>query len=560
MLLSFSFFLLLRLSTGEKADPSKSYLNALQMLALLTCGIYFLAIFNFFWVSKFIIFSVSAEIVAYQFYKKKIYLNSFDFFIFLILGILTFFAQSIELHDWDDFSHWAVSLKNLKLTAGLPTNSLIDVGASYIPGISLWLSLLSPNDPSQEGSSYAAAANFISFFYFCATAVVIMQDKTKSINKQMIFFLFALIFYFVFSEKAGGLFTLSVDHDLSIFFVSALLSLCLTDFKSSSILLLVSLIMLCLTKHTGVLFSSLALVIWLAEWGFKQAKTSKLILLGSLSFFIIFILKISWNNYLAHTAISVVLQQNTSLLPRIIEVLLNFKSDRLFLEVLPQMFERACLSEFTKFLFVGILLFEALHFKIFRKLNKRFFAYSFFSILCYFIFLAFCYRFIFGEYEAKSLASFDRYFETITLSWVLFFTFQWILLAENLLKSRSWSQNFSYALSVIFLAPISYDIYKRKTTCFKITNRAEIQKQAEGLRTILPPNAKVYFIWQYSTGLECLMMRYELMPRLISCDSSSLGEPSSSSDVWTHKVPLNEFATSINNYDYVLVAKDGGSL
>lgn len=81
-----------------------------------------------------------------------------------------------------------------------------------------------------------------------------------------------------------------------------------------------------------------------------------------------------------------------------------------------------------------------------------------------------------------------------------------------------------------------------------------IERVVNSISTVVPKNAKVFTVWQSSTGLERSIVMYELIPRKLNSNATSFGERYFSGDVWTSDVSSDRFAQTISAYDYLLLA------
>lgn len=164
-----------------------------------------------------------------------------------------------------------------------------------------------------------------------------------------------------------------------------------------------------------------------------------------------------------------------------------------------------------------------------------------------------------SEYEARILASFDRFQRTYYLGWAL----AALAVFAIAMKSRS-SRPMPraptlLAILLVFLLPLAVvnDQMLRRLNVGAYAmseTRAAIREWAVPQLKRIPLSASVYIVWQGTSGLEFWMVRHEALPRLANKICFSLGPPHFKDDVWSCQLGVDEFSNTLADYQYLVVA------
>ena len=164
-----------------------------------------------------------------------------------------------------------------------------------------------------------------------------------------------------------------------------------------------------------------------------------------------------------------------------------------------------------------------------------------------------------GEYEGRNLASFERYIG------VYFLAFS-IIAIKIILKENLWKNKFFLGVLVVFILifpPTPKVLYplsiKRLIPQFiasklpmKIDNtRQEVETISTKIQKQTPPNSKIWLIWQNTTGLQAMVVRYEIAPRKMNAGAWSIGEKYYAGDVWTAQYNAKDLTNVFMTTDFV---------
>ena len=172
------------------------------------------------------------------------------------------------------------------------------------------------------------------------------------------------------------------------------------------------------------------------------------------------------------------------------------------------------------------------------------------------------YMTLFSEYEGIRLASFGRYLGIYGLGWTfVFLAMLSICLAKR--EGHHWHVHAFYAIlaiAVLILVP------EKRWAKLPHNRERTIAEYITAIRQKIPLTAMVYHIWQNSEGMEHVILRYDLAPRVTNIWGWSLGKKYTKSDtnafnedIWTIGYNLPEWSQILHAYDYVVIgsADDG---
>jgi len=170
------------------------------------------------------------------------------------------------------------------------------------------------------------------------------------------------------------------------------------------------------------------------------------------------------------------------------------------------------------------------------------------------------YLIFFTEYEGIRLASFERYFSSYILAWMLLL-FAFLCSAIDELKTKSLvTTHVAIGLFVCLLVP---SVFFKEVRVIKAGGEAYQLRQktesfADNVKKYIQPNEKVYFIAQNSNGLERIMFYYAMLPYTSSMSWCwSIGKKYYEGDVWSCDVNLPSL---LDGYEYLAVYRDDEKL
>lgn len=486
-----------------------------------------------------------------------------SFFFLAISGLIWFFfTRQAIIFGSDEFA-WGQFTKVIFSTNGLYTanSAIMDGKLNYPPGISLFQYYF------MSLGQYSEAAIFFSQGVFVLAAIAPIFDFVgKSVKKLLIFGLAvgAVLVYF-----GPGLLSMMNDQIIGVAFANALISnFFILRSKGSKLLLIPLIFSLPLMKTTGLILSLtivLAVLIDLLISNVELIKEKKpkggirvklalvVIALGIASLLPVK----SWNHYIMGQGMAANPTPGWSMIKKsfsaeatdrekrtiesfnlaLLERPINnqegdIKADNIIFRTylkLVGMTNRPGLSVLG-WLLVFTLLFGLIAYC--QKPQARIFSFAqYFSLLIglliYLFFHLLAYMYYFSEYEGVNLASMDRYVSSYFLGLALVT----LSLAAILLRDNPKNKLFKLGFGLVFIYLLIFhtpafgrlvippSLMAKSTTLVRDETRpfsAEINANTE-------ENSKIWLIYQNTKGWECMMVRYDIVPRKMNGGGGVIG-------------------------------------
>jgi|GEM_PF-1011952 len=166
----------------------------------------------------------------------------------------------------------------------------------------------------------------------------------------------------------------------------------------------------------------------------------------------------------------------------------------------------------------------------------------------YLFFLLLSYLFFFKEVESIALASFERYAATYYLAWLLV-AFSVVFSSADRLKSRLLKAISIASLFFVFVfAPPQFfrDLRGIVPPPMLLEARKKVDELASLAKTHMKPGDKAYFIIQNSSGFEKYIFNYSILPFESSWWCWSVGNKYNDGDVWTCDSKLVDLLSGYN--------------
>lgn len=531
-------------------------------------------------VGVYIIILLSSLLFIYNFiciYKKKkiikenIFTPSFFFFIvFSIFLILLNFGRLFIV--WDEFSHWALVVKNMFYlnTFGLGSDSTV-LAKSYLSGTSLFQYFCVKLNGTYNESILYFAQNLMFF-----SLILPIFKNFKKLNNIMLWLSMAIVVllptlfypYFYNSIYVDGMLGIAFAYSIYSYYLNYENGL---D-KFNKINLSASILMLIFIKDFGLILSLITIFIILIDNIFIRNKFSvKILLKNSKDIILIYlpaiIIKILWTIELKKNVENVT--SSNSLLSSIInlfkEGLVGYKTT-VYYEFKNALFFRSLSSSsmlnisFVVGICIFILLYCLLTYNIKKSKLKTSYIFSEFTIILgglgYALLILIAYLILFSEYEALRLASYERYISTYTLGMLLIIVALIINKYSNILRKNNIFCIISI-ISLICIINYSALLNMVKYARDSINNTKDIRNQYKKFKSITDKYVKkgdlLYFISTNDDGIDFYIARYELTPNKMNLNYAwSIGNPYNDSDIWTVQISKEDWAKHlINDYNYV---------
>lgn len=527
-----------------------------------------------------IIFTASFIYNIYQAVRKKINLKSMltpGYFAFILLYIVIIGANHGRLaYIWDEFSHWALTVKNMFFFDELSTISASTVNfKDYPPAISLFeYFAMKLNGSFNESVLYIA---YNTLLFSILVPLFRYVKKIISINFFAILLIILLIPTIMYTEIY---YSLCVDGILGVLFAGSLLSYFTykNDENKNKFYIINTIVMLgvlSITKQMGLVLALITVGTILIDyiismWKLKKRIDIKKTIIFLLPFLIPFILYLFWS--INVTVNNVILSWSRPF---------AFSDIKSFLAGHAKYYQYETMYNFSRALvntnlsninipltfvsWVGIIgvIITLLFSKI--KGNKNILSHKIGVILPliglfgYALILAFVYIFKFSEYEAVRLASYARYIDTYLLALLLLLFGVYLSTCNN---DKKFQPNNLLIVGILLiglnLMPLlNISVLVKENINETKQNRTEYVTFEKYTKEFVDSKSKLYFICNGCMGKEFYISKYLATPIKTNLGSTfSIGTKYSEEDVWTYEITSDKWKDILQKeYDYVYLYK-----
>lgn len=545
---------------------------------LISVTLFFFALANFLYLGVVVSVAIGCLMLVWQGFRyfridfKKV-INFSDFLI--IIPFVIFYiaiARDFKFLLWDEFSFWASSSKIIFETNALFKSDSPIFLKSYPPIQQLFqYYFVKQTYWSEKNVLYAQT-----FWVLSALLCVVGSVVKRPLNVALTFIVSSSFLYF-FNYSYSTIYS---DPLLGACFAASLALAIDTQRRTASVItFFVTIAALILIKEIAILLALVAICVFFIcySWQFleenKSLKDKFLIplmvtALGLLS--TVGVLK-SWSWYVAkiQSTRDIVIPGLSALSDPVFTKRVSLTVAEFFSRILKPGFlsfsqQLTNVSPSILFLFI---IFTVLSFGI--VLTKPRVERTRLGITLLIIFagafgylaaLLFSYLVFFTEYEGTRLASFERYFSSYVLAWLLIL-FVMLCSAMDELKQRSLVIAQAVIASVVFI--MIPQIYIKELRSIESGGEPYLLRQktedfAAKVKKYIQPGEKVYFVAQNSNGLERTMFYYAMLPYTSSMSWCwSLGKKYYEGDVWSCDVNLMSL---LDGYSYLAVYRGDDQL
>ena len=391
--------------------------------------------------------------------NKKFFQEYFNYktcLLIIVIFIFTLICLNLHLTGYDDFSHWALSVKNLFLYNSLGTFEYnVDTFTAYPPGSSLFIYFFGLMAGKTE--SMMLVGQFYLGISFLSSIMILFDNRKKLLSS--IFFFLVTIFLLVVNVPLNSLMVDSLLGYISLF--SLLVAYTYRDDLDSCFLyLLVTSLLLYLVKNSGLYFVALNILIILLI-GKKTNNVKK-----SFKYLISLLLVVLMVFALWQCHLKMVYPSNTGVNSKHSLSIYNLGGN-LIVKGPSKIIEigKLYLKVFIDFgnpivrYILGINIFISLLAIIFRKYRRNIFKallFIDFIYLSYYLCLGFMYIFSMPYKEALYLACYNRYMYTIIISIFAII----LIIIYQLINNSKYSKYLVLLLSILLIYLISTGHYQ----------------------------------------------------------------------------------------------------
>lgn len=500
--------------------------------------------------------------------ELKVFLHSlinpgYLLFIFILI-ILYPICRPIVTGAWDEYSHWALVVRNMLLTGHLPQLDGAVTYLSYPPATSLFQYLFMKISTGVEGMMYYAQAILIAS---CLSMLLKGQSFKKPLYLVMMIALPVLV---MIKFSVHNIFNIFTDTIMAVVAISCFVSYYNSKYELIDIIKIAPILFfLCLIRSSAISFAAFVLIIIIVH----QIKIHKIKSKNTLYGFIalltpIVIANLSWQ---IHLKLAGIVSKSTSLfpldIPRLTTTIHSFVR-AIFLEKLGTVYPPLYLFSSTfAFFIMAIAVFVIMHFVLNKHKQERKLAnqMQLTFIVCFVIYsigLLYTYQCVLTHVEGKKVASFGRYMGTYFIFWVIgiFYLIIDTIHKLNMLKPRRIIATLLCAMIILVVGLLTHPSMLNILGGRRLENvyEKESKEHAYNIQSIVGNKPKVYMIFQKSRGYSFMGTRYQLGTNQTNLGTWSLGKPYSDTDTWTVDISPEDIYQRFLDLDYEYVYVGGG--
>lgn len=521
----------------------------------------------------YLLILVSILSCIYNIYNyKKIILNkknilSFSFVLFILIYIIAAIGMNGRLLvHWDEFSHWGLSIKNMFYLDEFYTSAnSTTLFKDYPPAVGLLqYFVLKLNGKFDESLLYFSNFILILSMLFSILKIFKKDLKTESLLVLFIILFIPTILYY------DAFINLQVDLMLAcLFFYTIFIYYSEEESKFKYFNLILSLIILVLTKEIGLLLATGSLIIVCIDKLFIENKFNLSIIKKNLKkilllFLAIFLPYLIWKLYINVSGVCSSWQNNSSISHILkgntyhITVIKNFIL-YIFREKISYIVPFTIFNWIILFVLWGKIIINKFKSNKEREKIKNLIILLLLGFGAYLFILLILYLLKFPEYEALTLASLNRYSGTYIMAMILilaFFTLKFILNNKN--AKIILLSIFSFICLFINIEPIlSLTGYFSISKSYTVEKRNQYNDFQNTINQI-NKESKIYFIAQNTKGEEYYTAQYISSPIKLNDGKFSIGKPYNIDDIWTIDISVIKWEQELFNFDYVYIYKTDG--
>jgi hypothetical protein len=558
-------------------------------MAAISLVLYVTSFFNARWVgistiiitSVFIVtLSALIRIKQHRTIKDPARSSGLIFMLIIIFAISAItYRFSLSTWNWDEYSHWALVLKNLYLSNNFGNLEGSTTLFKYYPqGVSLFQSFTTSFSNHFSESSALAGLLVLSYAQMITVFTTIKHtDWKKIIAVSGLLFITPFVFFdsFLSTMCADAVIALIFANVLFFNFSYSKKDLFYTIYMSLQFYLLVN------TKQIGIVLAIIAFSAILVDQivsnnpkpikAFLKREKNKL-MLSSLPMLAGYATYVSWKYYISGHNIPMGFSSPT------LSDLLNIFSSKApsylpttTVNFVHHFFSLKQYGVFNLSFFLwSILLIMVIYYVHRLQSNRIKKSFSFQLIIAIGLYLyagiiLIMYFTAFTEYESTNVASFDRYIGTYFLSLLVVAL---LLLIDYITKSKPPTKHLPSDFKIILLIfillcliPTNYLVDNTILQKFSNSARRASREPYEDMRQyekiLNREKDRVFVISQNTTGLDFYILKYNFTPIQTQQATPktpnvwSLGKPYSSEDQWTIDLSPEEWAKTLENFTYV---------
>ena len=511
--------------------------------------------------------------------NRKLFKNNLftaGLFIFLFTYLLFIWINYDRMVTiWDEFSHWALVVKNMFYldNFGMGNDSTV-LAKNYLSGTSLFQYFCMKLNGGFSESILYLGINITAFSLLLP--VFRLFKNIKNVAIYILWFVLMVIPTLLYNNFYSSLY---VDAILGVTFAYSLYTYYLnyeeglTKFNTINFALALS--MMIFVKDIGIVLALISFFVVLIDNLFIRNKfilnIKKLWDNSSKVFFALIpcvMIKILWLITLSINNIGSSLTAGGGLLSNLLG-LLSLDHDGYKYGVIYN-FTHALFSDKLFGININISFVLLMGFFVFltyilsnniknRTLQKSYFNLASLIVvgsIGYALLLLLSYLTVFSQYEALNLLSFHRYIGTYALAVILIIIMLFVKKYGSNINKLLKISMINFAIILLFVdlpSLINMTVFTRDSVRNTINIRSTYQNSKGTIEANVNDNERVYFISTDDDGIDFYISRYEITPIKVNLNYAwSIGDPYNEQDIWTIQKTKDEWQNElIKNYDYV---------
>ena len=470
-----------------------------------------------------------------------------------VVLFLYYCDRGMMAHNWDEFSHWASTVKAMFLVDDFATNSQAMTGfKSYPPAMSVLQYFFERNNVYLTGKSvFADWILYLTYHVFCTSFLFPIFDSKELFYRRVIK---ALILFFTVILFFCNIFDcIYIDPFVGIIGAYFILSVLHVDEKDKiyRINLILTVVNLVLAKDIGLYFAVCGAVFYMfCIIGNRKNDEGKIkkILDSLLVSLVTIVTKTSWNIEMYNSGVEKMFSGSIDFPGYMRMLFLRDGADyrqtvvdnsvRAFFEK-RFYFSGTTTSYFVVFIILTVLLFVSsfLYVKKYDTQKKRMIfidIMSVFMTIFYIIFIGAMYAYKFSEYEGINLISYERYMNIVFLCYALISVGIFMMsLRESYGKAIEAFICVTGVMAVLVIIRNNSvrSFVSRDTVRDSILFKDNYSEAVSVITQVCNPDDEIYFVSAGDDGIDRLAMEYYLKPyKLTGAPSDLIGEGIAPSD------------------------------
>ena len=491
----------------------------------------------------------------------------------LFLLVFNYCDKGMMTHNWDEFSHWASTVKIMTYLDDFTTNEKsLALYKTYPPAMSLLQYFFQKNKMWIKGDAiFTEWRLYLVYHLFVASFLMPIFDRKKNTYKKIFDVLLTIWVCVLFYKDMPE--CLYIDPFVAALAGYSILSSFFVKRKDMIHLLNITLALICLAlaKDVGMYFVLISGTFFLfdaLDYSIKKV-VSKRTIYGFMPIISAFLVKNLWKHELIISGVKPKPTGLTNALDYISMLFFKngegykqevvYKSYHAFFENRLDM-GLFRISYCFMFVMLSVMLFIALfmHFKekAISVKKARFIAIS--SILMvglYSLTIGLIYINNFGEYEALSLASYERYMNMVFVCYALITTCIFLDSIKEKIDNLNFIAILAVMIGLIFGLTGSINKYlSREDARASESFENNYKNISSTLWAYCSLEDRVYFLSIGDMGIDHLVAEFKAYPYKIVDAPWSLGGPYFEGDIWSDSITPDEWMDKLEeSYDYVYI-------